>query len=242
MGRIVAIAGGDLSSTRELNKHTITLTKKMNPNVLFIGTASHDADEYIKSVTNAFKLLECEVKTLCLCSRIYDDKSMDDLLSWADIIYIGGGDTVFMMQIWKQHGIDEKLKRIYEKDSAVLTGISAGAICWFNCGYSDSEAFHNADDWNYCWADGMLDFFHIAYCPHYNEDGRNSFDEMLAEKNMIGLAMENNTAFVENNGKHYFIRSTPDASAYIVQYKNSVMEKQEVDMLDITGEIGDCRS
>lgn len=57
-----------------------------------------------------------------------------------------------MMQTWKKYGVDEKLKQIYEKDSAVLTGISAGAICWFYCGHSDSEASHNEDNGKYCWA------------------------------------------------------------------------------------------
>lgn len=197
--------------------------------MLFIGTASRDAEGYIEAITNAFKFLSCEVKTLCLCSKDYDDKGIDDLLSWADIIYVGGGDTISMMQIWKQHALDEKLKRIYEKDLAVLTGISAGAICWFNCGHSDSESFHNEDNWNYCWANGMLDIFHIAYCPHYNEDGRDSFDKMLSEKNMQGLAMENNTVFVENNDKQYFIKSIPDANAYSIQYINGIMKKQEVE-------------
>ena len=133
-----------------------------------------------------------------------------------------------MMQIWRQYRLDERLKRIYEKDLAVLTGISAGAICWFNCGHSDSESFQEENNWNYCWANEMLDIFHIAYCPHYNEEGRDSFDKMLLEKNMLGLAMENNTAFVENNGKQYFIRSAPNANAYRIQFKNGIMDKKEV--------------
>ena len=233
MGRVVAIAGGDLSSTRELNMHTIKLANKSNPNVLFIGTASGDTEGYIEAITNAFNLLKCEVKPLCLCSKEYDDKEIDSLLSWADIIYVGGGDTVSMIQIWKQHRLDVKLKRIYEKDLAVLTGLSAGAICWFNCGHSDSESFNEEDNCNYCWANGMLDIFHIAYCPHYNEEGRNSFDEMIVEKDMPGLAMENNTAFVENNGKQYFIRSMPNATAYSIQYINNIIQKREVEFANI---------
>lgn len=229
MGRIVAIAGGDLSSTRELNAHTIKLTNVKNPHVLFIGTASHDANGYIEVITKAFNLLECEVKSLCLCSKNYVEQEIDDLLAWADIIYVGGGDTIFMMQIWKQYGLDEKLKKIYEKDLAVLTGISAGAICWFQCGYSDSESFHDEENWNYCWADGMLDIFHMAYCPHYNEEGRNSFDERLCEKDLIGLAMENDTAFVENNGYQYFVRSNANAKAFMITYKNEIMEKQDIE-------------
>lgn len=68
----------------------------------------------------------------------------------------------------------------------------------------------------------------MAYCPHYNEPGRNTFDQMMLEKNMPGLAMENDTAFVENNGNQYYIKSTPTAKAYVIQYINGLMEKQEV--------------
>lgn len=229
MGRIVAIAGGDLSSTRELNIHTIKLTNKTNPNVLFIGTASLDAEGYIEVITKEYHFLSCEVKSLCLYSKSYDDKEIDNLLYWADIIYVGGGDTIFMMEIWKQYGLDEKLKKIYENDLAVLTGISAGAICWFHCGHSDSESFHKENDWKYCWANDMLDMIHLAYCPHYNEDGRDSFDEMLLEKDIVGLAMENNTAFVEDNGQQYFIRSNANARAFMIQYESGTMEKQEIE-------------
>lgn len=229
MGRIVAIAGGNLSSTREINIHTIKLTNCTNPNILFIGTASHDDEGYIESITKEFSFLNYEVRTLCLCTRKYSNKDIDSFLSWADIIYVGGGNTIFMMQIWKQHRLDEKLKKIYENDSAVLTGISAGAICWFNCGHSDSKSFRKEETWNFCWANEMLDFFHIAYCPHYNGDGRHSFDEMLAQKNIPGLAMEDDTAFVENNGKQYFIRSNPNANAYNIQYINGIMIKQKIE-------------
>ena len=229
MGRIVAIAGGDLTSTEKLNMHTIKLSNKTNPNVLFIGTASGDAKDYIEEIKTAFHLLGCEVKALCLCSDDPDNNETDSLLSWADIIYVGGGDTVSMMQTWKLRGFDVRLTKIFENDTAVLTGLSAGSSCWFNCGHSDSESFHKEDNWDFCWANGMLDIIHLAYCPHYDEEGRNSFDEMLAVKNMPGLAMENNTAFVENNGKQYFIRSIPNAKAYSIQYVNGIVEKQEVE-------------
>lgn len=229
MGRIVAIAGGDLLSTRELNMHTITLTNCTNPKVLFIGTASRDSEGYIEEIIREFNFLKCEVKSLCLFSKKYDDKDIDSLLAWADIIYVGGGDTIFMMQIWKQYGLDKKLVDIYENDLAVLTGISAGAICWFHCGHSNSKSINKEDTSNYCWANEMLDIFHIAYCPHYNDgDRRDSFDEMLTQKNIPGLAMESDTAFVENNGKQYFIRSNQNVKAYYMKFINGIMIKQEV--------------
>lgn len=101
MGRIVAIAGGDLLSTRQLNTYTIKVSNKRNPNVLFIGTASHDAEGYIKSITKEYTFFGCDVKNLRLVTSSYSDDEIDSILLWADIIYVGGGDTIFMMQTWK---------------------------------------------------------------------------------------------------------------------------------------------
>lgn len=225
MGRVVAISGGDLGSTRPLNLHAIQLSGKTSPNVLFIGTASGDSDGYITSIEKEYESLDCQVKSLCLTTKSYQDEEIDGLLSWADIIYVGGGDTISMMQIWKRHGLDEKLKEIYRKDTAVLTGLSAGAICWFNCGHSDSDSFHDNEGCHYCWANDMLNIFDYAFCPHYNEDGRSSFDGMLKEKDLTGLAMENDTAFVGNNGNQYFIKSNPSARAFVIRYADGLMEK-----------------
>lgn len=227
MGRIVAIAGGDLTSTAKLNQYAVSLCRKENANVLFVGTASDDAPPYIANFTKAYTKLGCNVKTLSLVTESYTDADIDDLLVWADIIYVGGGDTVAMMKVWKQHGFDKKLLEVYKKDSAVLTGISAGAICWFNCGHSDSESFYK-DDWQYVWADGMLNIFPAAFCPHYNEEGRDSFDKMLKDKNMVGLAMENDTAFVVNGYEQYHIRCNADAKAYMLRYAGDQLVKREV--------------
>lgn len=229
MGKIVAIAGGDLTSTKKINMHIIELTNKTNPNVLFIGTASNDSKTYIESITNAFEILNCKVKDLSLCTNSYENQKIDDLILWADIIYVGGGDTAFMMQIWKEYDLDKKLKEVYQKDSAVLAGISAGAICWFNCGYSDSMGLPKEDNCDFGWADGMLDIYHLAFCPHYNETMRKSFDLSLVKKDLIGLAMDNNTAFVENNENKYFIKSIDNANAYIIQYKNNKIEKKKIE-------------
>jgi dipeptidase E len=153
-------------------------------------------------------------------------------LAWADIIYVGGGDTASMMKIWKEHGIDSKLLAIYKNDTAVLGGLSAGAICWFDCGHSDSEAFSKKDDWNYIFVEGMLGIHPFVLCPHYNEEGRDSFDTMMKEKELVGLALENETAFVEENGAILFIRSRKDAMAYEIMYQNGKMTMSEVTFVE----------
>lgn len=141
MGRIVAIAGGDLKTTHKINQYIVALTKKENPNFLFIGTASCDAEEYISNIHDEFEPLGCSVKELNIATKRYSENEIDYLLNHADIIYVGGGDTAFMMETWKKYRLDRKLKNLYLTDQAVLSGISAGAMCWFNCGHSDSSVF-----------------------------------------------------------------------------------------------------
>ena len=233
MGRVVAIGGGELDTTQRINRHALALTGKQTPNLLFISTASRDAEGYIAGIQKTFEALGCTVESLRLVSGMSTEEEIDRLLTWADVIYVGGGDTIFMMDVWKQHKLDHKLREIYAEDRAVLMGLSAGAICWFDCGHSDSLSFRNTENWNYCWAEDMLDIFHMAYCPHYDESGRESFDAMLHEKDMDGLAMENNTAFVQMGNAQYYIRSDENAQAYRLHYTDGVLHKQAVVFADM---------
>ena len=130
MGRIVAIAGGNLESTHKINQYIVALAGREKANLLFIGTASHDAVEYIEVIHTEFESLGCDVKELNLTSEKYTDEEIDELLDQADIIYVGGGDTAFMVNAWREYGLDSKLKKVYLTDRAVLSGISAGAMCW----------------------------------------------------------------------------------------------------------------
>lgn len=66
MGRIVAIAGGDLRSTLPINKFIVSMDKKDLHNLLFIGTASEDAEGYIQNIKITFEQMNCCVKALCL--------------------------------------------------------------------------------------------------------------------------------------------------------------------------------
>ena len=115
MGRIVAIAGGNWESTHKINQYIVALAGREKANLLFIGTASHDAVEYIEVIHTEFESLGCDVKELNLTSEKYTDEEIDELLDQADIIYVGGGDTAFMVNAWREYGLDSKLKKGYLK-------------------------------------------------------------------------------------------------------------------------------
>jgi dipeptidase E len=115
----------------------------------------------------------------------------------ANIVYVGGGNTLLMMRILRRLGVDQVLRAAYES-GIVLSGISAGAICWFDSGQSDSMSFYNPRNWKYINVKG-LGLIHGIHCPHYNGmtrgvPRRSEFRQMIARIGGTGIALENNCA------------------------------------------------
>ncbi|NMB44205.1 MAG: type 1 glutamine amidotransferase-like domain-containing protein, partial [Clostridiales bacterium] len=101
---------------------------------------------YIDLVRQKFGELGCIVDALCLISNTYEDKEIYDKIISSDIIYVGGGDTARMMEKWREYKLDVYLVEAYNK-GIVLSGLSAGSICWFMFGHSDSDSFLNKGQW-----------------------------------------------------------------------------------------------
>ena len=149
----------------------------------------------------------------------------------ADIIYVGGGNTLQMMRIWRRLGVDKLLKSAYE-NGTVLSGISAGSICWFDSGHSDSMSFYNPKKWKYINVPG-LGLIRGIHCPHYSSktrgvSRRKAFRHMIRKTGGTGIAIENNCAIEFLNGRFYkVITSKKNSHAYTV-YKTSgkVVAKQ----------------
>lgn len=216
-GVIIGVSGGDLASTSSLNEYAIKRTGKEHPHVLFIPTASNDSEGYIENIQKYYQGLECTVSTLCVVTEKYEKKEIENIINDADLIYIGGGDTEQMMKIWKEYSIDKLVQKAY-MDGKVLTGISAGAILWFSYGFSDSDYFKNPENWDYKFVK-CLGLFPYAICPHYNEEGRNRFDDRIKCLGIDGIALENDTAIIIENNHMYVKKAREDARAYL--FKNN---------------------
>ena len=228
MGKIVAIGGGELrqGETEIIDKFIVELSNKKNPKLLFIPTASYDAEGYIELVKERFGDFGCIVDTLCLVTNTYDDNEIYNKILSADIIYVGGGDTVRMMEKWREYKIDIYLTEAYDK-GIVLSGLRAGSICWFMFGHSDSNSFINKGQWDYSRVDG-LGLIPAAHCPHYNEGGRESFDDMISEENISGIALEDNTAFIEIDDEYQVLKSDKNRKAYLLKKQNNILIKVEL--------------
>lgn len=215
VGTIVAIGGGEISTfeTYEIDQTIVSLTNKKTPRVLFIPTASMDAERYCDSFQRLYSdRLGCEVKCLLLTKCTYLKDEIEEIIMSADVIYVGGGHARRMLKIWQEHGVDAMLKKAYAS-GVILSGISAGSICWYEYGHSDSDAFDNSGE-NYIKlkALGILKGIH---CPHYNEDARSlNFLKMVKGMNMPGIAIENHCAIIYKDHQFKVISSREDAKAY----------------------------
>jgi dipeptidase E len=221
--RIVAIGGGVIRTrgTLAIDREIIRLSRKKRPRLLFIPTASSDSERYCTRVRNYFgKFLKCNVDTLLLFAERPSALRIRHKILSADVIYVGGGNTLQMMRIWRRLGVDKLLKSAYRRGT-VLSGISAGSICWFDSGHSDSMSFYNPLRWEYINVAG-LGLIKGIHCPHYSGRTRNvprrrAFRDLIQTTGGVGIAIENNCAIEFIDDRFYrVIRSNRNARAYRV--------------------------
>ncbi len=142
---IVAIGGGEIRTrgTTDIDREIIRLSNREHPKILFIPTASSDSERYCQRFAEHFgKFLKCKTDVLLLLDAPPSAREIERKIFSANIVYVGGGNTLYMMRVWRRLGVDQLLRAAYH-DGIVLAGISAGAICWFASGHSDSMSFYN---------------------------------------------------------------------------------------------------
>ncbi|HEV2250396.1 MAG TPA: peptidase E [Candidatus Limnocylindria bacterium] len=160
--RIIACGGRELYYPR-LVAYVLSFAKRPRPKVLFLPTASGDDSTYLTLFRGAFKGHECEPAVLELFDRTVDD--VDALVRDHDVVVVGGGNTANMLAIWRVHGVDGALRAAYDAGT-VLTGWSAGCICWFEGGTTDSFTPELG-----ALRDG-LGFLGGSATPHYDSEAR----------------------------------------------------------------------
>lgn len=230
--KIVAIGGGEIGrpgypvETTKIDKEIIKLTGKIKPKLLFIPTASSDSETYFDTVKKHFeKKLGCKVNVLYLLKNKLSQKEIKNKILNSDIIYVGGGNTLKMLQIWKKNNVDKILKKAY-RQGIVLSGLSAGSICWFKYGCSDSRKFNNPKA-SLIKVKG-LGIINALHCPHYDIEAYRKIELKKMMKNTTGvaIAIDNCCAIEIIDNKYRIIDSKKSANAYKVYWeKNKYFEK-----------------
>jgi|TARA_B100001013_G_scaffold343582_1_gene271600 aminopeptidase N len=221
--QIIAIGGGGFGRDpkhTKIEQYILNQTNKEKPNILFLPTASAEDKSYIDNYYACFGSLSCKPNHISFFSRT---PKLNGLFNKADIIYVGGGNTKSMLAVWREWKVDILLRRAYEK-GIVMSGVSAGAICWFKQGITDSWASNlNTID--------CLGFLDEMCCPHYIEesDRQPSVHQMLKDgKVMNGYCLDGGSAAHFVNEKLInAISFYTDRKAVFVEKKNSsIIEKQ----------------
>ena len=207
---IVGLGGGGdtQEQTNLLYDYVLGITGKDRPRLLYVPTAISDSTDGIVMFYESFR---DRVEPAHFRTFPWPPSNLRELILEQDAICVSGGNTANMLAIWRVHGIDRLLREAWE-NGVVLWGASAGMICWFEAGVTDSFGSQ---------LEGMdcLGFLPGSACPHYDgeELRRPRFRELLARGFPEGVAADDGV------GIHYvgteiaeIVTCRPGAAAYRV--------------------------
>jgi dipeptidase E len=207
-------------------KYMAAATGKSKPNLCFIPTASGEDQAYIDSFYEVCSQIHVVPYVLSVWINSYDQKeSFEEIISKMDAIVVGGGNTLNMLAIWQAQGIDIALKKAYE-NGVVMGGGSAGSLCWFNGGTTDSRPKALSI------VEGMR-FIDKSHCPHYNsEPSRRPLyhNNIISGKLSDGYACDDRSAIHFIDGKvHTSISLDSDNHSYFVYLnKQNTIEEERI--------------
>src|SRR5262245_43881980 len=221
--QIIALGGGGFSMEPDnplLDQYILKQTHKRKPKVCFLPTASGDAEGYILKFYTSFLNLSCTPTHLSLFDL--PTKDLAAFILDQDVIYVGGGNTRSLLALWKEWGVDAHLRTAWN-NGVILSGISAGSICWFEEGLSDF--FPGELNRLAC-----LGFLKGSNCPHYDgEENRRPVyrDLILRGEISAGVAVDDGVALHYVGAKlERAVSSRPDAKVYLVKKKSDeIVEK-----------------
>lgn len=228
---LIAIGGGEIKNktTLKIDEYIAELAKRhageKRANGLFIGTASHDSMPYFNSFRKTYtSVFDIKAEVALIVYGEMNAEHIQSKIDAADFIYVGGGDTVFMLEKWKETGLDKMILAAYE-EGKIICGLSAGAICWFTDMYTDYEIMRGESS-SYVMKKG-LGLLRGAITPHFNDREADFIPALRSAGITEAYGVENDAAIVFKNGE--FLRSlSSGGKAYRVTVTESEAEKTEL--------------
>lgn len=182
----------------EFNNWLLSLPNRKVPKVLYVPTASGDSEGNILELKQNLADYQCDISVLSLFNRKYNDEDLREFILSHDIIYVDGGNTANMLAIWDAHGLRPIFKEAYES-GIVLSGKSAGAMCWFEGGLTDSYGPELKPITN------TLGLISGSYIPHFEPEDkyrRSVLRQSIKEGSLPdGMATERGVSLSYENGE-----------------------------------------
>lgn len=214
MRQIITMGGGGFSMEPEnlaLDRYVLAQTKAERPKVCFLAQASGESLDYTVRFYRAFNSLGCEASHLSLFSP--HTAAIEAFLMEQDVIYVGGGNTKSMLALWREWGVDKALAKAAD-NGTVLAGISAGCICWYQYGSTDSIPGGYT-------ALPCLGYLDAGCSPHYDGEAqrRPRLHAMVASGEMpASYGFDDGVAAHFIDGKRVrIVSSRPNAKGYWVE-------------------------
>lgn len=231
MKKIIAIGGGELRerTTLKIDEYIAGLAKvragERRANALFIPTASHDFMPYYNTFHKVYTgVFDIKTDVALSVFKEVDLEKMKAKFAKADMIYVGGGDTVFMIESWKKTGLLPLIEDAYER-GVVIAGLSAGAICWFSDMYTDSATVSEETGEKYAMFKG-LNLVKGVISPHYGSRMLD-FDKIVCYNYDRAYGIEDDAALVIENGE--IVGSvTCGGKALLIERKDGELKKTEI--------------
>jgi dipeptidase E len=210
---IVAMGGGGFSMEPDnpmLDDFVLSLAASDSPRICFVPTASGDSAMYAETFYEAFSRKPCQPTHLSLFRREVPD--LESFLFEQDVIYVGGGNTVNMLAVWRAQGLVALLEKAWKR-GVIIAGVSAGALCWFESGVTDS--------FGPLAKTRALGFLRGSFCPHYDGEPqrRPTYTKLVAKGALpAGYAVDDGAALVyEGTRLTEVVSSRPTAGALRVE-------------------------
>ena len=213
---VIAIGGGMRVPEGQVPVHmdnALRLTGRPEPRICVLNTAGGDDPRWLLGMYDRFARHRARLSHLALfpMPNVADP---EDLLLSQDVIFVGGGSVANMVAVWRVHGLDQIMRKAWQA-GIVLAGSSAGGICWFEGGTTDSFGRELR-----AFTDG-LGLLAGSYCPHYDSEPtrRPLYHRLIADGTLPGgIACDDGAAahFVDDEMAEP-IADRPGASAYRVE-------------------------
>ena len=220
--KIIAIGGGGFTHQvdESLDQFILDQSKKLNNKIGFLATATKDDQKKIDLFYKRFENIGSELSHFNLTSNV--DGFSEWMLS-KDIIYIGGGNTVFMLDIWKKNKLESIFIDSYKK-GIILSGVSAGAVCWFDWILSDSvgPGFNPLRG---------INIISGSCTPHSSNPERINQFELDIKNNKLpeGIAIDDGVAVVFIDGKPTEVYSSRENhKAYFIDKNKKINLKEYI--------------
>ncbi len=220
--KIITIGGGGFTHNQDNDQEQFILDnfKKKNPSLGFLPIASNDDSNKTNLFYKRFEDLDLNVSHFNLISSV---KGFENWLSNLDIVYVGGGNTNFMLKYWKENNLIGLFKEVYNS-GVILSGVSAGAACWFDCFLTDSDGpgFKSMN------GIGLLTG---SFTPHYSDSKRaEKYRENIKNKTLPdGIAVDDGVAVLFIDGKPTEVYSSRKGhNAYFVNQNKQFNLKEYI--------------